>query len=60
MKSSNFVLARLNAVTGAIAWQYYFILTKTISETTTSSTLARKTLADGVNEVIVAHRGSGD
>ena len=24
-----------------------------------SSTLARKTLVDGVNEVIVAHRGSG-
>ena len=25
-----------------------------------SSTLARKTLADGVNEVIIAHRGSRD
>jgi hypothetical protein len=24
-----------------------------------SSTLARKTLVDGVNEVIIAHRGSG-
>ena len=24
-----------------------------------SSTLARKTLADGVNEVFIAHRGSG-
>jgi hypothetical protein len=30
----------------------------TFSETVISSTLARKTLADGMNEVIVAHRGS--
>jgi hypothetical protein len=52
------VLAMLNAVTGAIIWQYFFIPTVTFSENIVSSTLARKTLLDGVNEVIIAHRGS--
>jgi hypothetical protein len=50
------VLARLNAATGAIVWQYYF--EHYFSNTMVSSTLARKTLIDGLNEVIVAHRGS--
>jgi outer membrane protein assembly factor BamB len=52
------VLARLNAATGAIVWQYFF--ENSFSNTIVSSTLARKTLVDCVNEVIVAHRGSGD
>ena len=59
MKSTNYVLARLNAADGAIVWQYYFIPTTAFSELNylISSILARKTLADG-REVIIAHRGS--
>ena len=60
MKSTNYVLARLNAADGAIVWQYYFIPTTDFSQSywsSISSILARKTLADG-REVIIAHRGS--
>jgi hypothetical protein len=59
MKTTNYLIARLDAANGNIVWQYYFIPTISYSETLVSSTLARKTLADGVNEVIIAHRGSG-
>ena len=59
MKSTNYVLARLNAATGAIVWQYNFIPT-TFSGSIVRSTLGRKTLADGINEIIIAHRGSFD
>jgi hypothetical protein len=52
------MLARLNAIDGGIVWQYLFKPT-TFSETIGSSTLASKNLTDGINEVIIAHIGSG-